>query len=87
MLIPHELVIGDTPPAYFGAGAIASLPAIVRRAGSRALVITDAGLATTPVLPAVTGVLTAAGMPVTVFSGVHANPTTADLAAGAERTS
>src|SRR6185312_13920711 len=42
------------------------------------------GLAATPVVASVVGVLTAAGIPVTVFSGVHANPTTGDVAAGAE---
>ncbi len=83
MLIPSELAIGDTPPARFGPGAIASLPGIVQRAGRRALIVTDAALAATPVLAAVTGVLSAAGIPATVFSDVHPNPTTADLAAGA----
>ncbi|MGO8957036.1 MAG: iron-containing alcohol dehydrogenase family protein [Streptosporangiaceae bacterium] len=83
MPIPPELAIGDTPPAQFGAGSIARLPAIVQRAGSHALIVTDAALAATPVLPAVMAVLAAAGVPVTVFSGIHPNPTTADLAAGA----
>jgi alcohol dehydrogenase len=83
MLIPPELAIGDTPPAHFGAGAIARLPGIVQRAGRHALVVTDAALAATPVLPAVTEVLSAARIPVTVFSDVHPNPTTADVAAGA----
>ncbi len=83
MLVPSELAIGDTPPARFGPGAIASLPGIVQRGGRHALIVTDAALAATPVLAAVTGVLSAAGIPATVFSDVHPNPTTADLAAGA----
>jgi alcohol dehydrogenase len=59
------------------------LPGIVQRAGDQALVITDAALAATPVISAVTDALRAARIPATVFSGVHPNPTTADLAAGA----
>ena len=47
------------------------------------VVITDAGLAATPVLAAVTDVLSAAGIRAAVFSGVHPNPTTGDIAAGA----
>ncbi len=85
---PPELVIGNTPPAYFGAGAITGLPGIVAAAGAGAeaeavLVVTDAGLASTGVVASVTDVLAAAGIAVTVFSGVQPNPTTEDLAAGA----
>lgn len=83
MLIPPGLTIGDTPLGHFGAGAIAKLPGIVQRAGGQALVITDAALAATPIIAAVTEALSAAGTPATVFSGVHQNPTTSDLAAGA----
>jgi alcohol dehydrogenase len=80
-----ELIISPTPRAHFGAGAIAGLPGIVRGAGGDAVVvITDAALAATPVVAAVTGVLRADGMPVTVFDGVHPNPATGDLAAGAD---
>jgi alcohol dehydrogenase len=58
---------------------------VVRGTGAGAVVVvTDTGLAATPVVASVTGGLEAAGMPVTVFRGVHANPTTADLAAGAD---
>ena len=46
--------------------------------------VTDAALAATPVVASVAGVLEAAGIPVTVFRGVHPNPTTGDVAAGAE---
>ncbi len=45
--------------------------------------ITDAALAATPVISAVTEALSAARTPTTAFSGVHPNPTTSDLAAGA----
>ena len=80
-----ELVISPTPRAHFGVGAVGGLPGIVRGTGAgAAVVVTDAALAATPVVASVTGVLEAAGMPVTVFGGVHANPTTGDLAAGAD---
>jgi alcohol dehydrogenase len=81
-----ELVIAPTPTAHFGAGAVGKLPGIVRGLGGAAvLVVTDAALAATPVVASVVGVLDAAGLPVTVFSGVHPNPTTGDLAAGAQQ--
>jgi alcohol dehydrogenase len=81
---PPELVIGTTPAAHFGAGSIARLPGLISAAGGQsALVVTDGALAATGVIAAVTELLAAAGLPVTVFSGVHPNPITADLAAGA----
>src|SRR5260370_444673 len=80
-----EIAITPTPIAHFGAGAVGKLPAIVRGTGSEAaVVVTDAGLAATPVVAAVTDLLSAAGIMVSVFSGVHPNPTTGDLAAGAD---
>jgi alcohol dehydrogenase len=72
-----EIVIAPTPNAHFGAGAVGKLPGIVRGLGSDGVVVvTDAALAATPVVARVTGVLEAARIPVTVFSGVHPNPTT-----------
>jgi len=80
-----ELVLSPTPAAHFGVGAVGRLPGIVRGTGRHAaLVVTDAALAATPVVASVTSVLEAAGIPVTVFRGVHPNPTTGDVAAGAE---
>jgi alcohol dehydrogenase len=80
-----ELVLSPTPSAHFGAGAVGQLPAIVRGTGAdAAVVVTDAALAATPVVAGVTGMLEAAAIPVTVFRGVHPNPTTDDLAAGAD---
>jgi alcohol dehydrogenase len=82
--VPSELTIGTTPKAYFGAGATATLPALVTAAGGAAvLLVTDAALAATPVIARVLEVLSAANQSATVFSGVHPNPTTADIAAGA----
>jgi alcohol dehydrogenase len=57
---------------------------VVRAAGADAvLVVTDAALAATPVIATVLDVLAAAALSASVFDGVHPNPTTGDLAAGA----
>ncbi|HEY2313536.1 MAG TPA: iron-containing alcohol dehydrogenase, partial [Streptosporangiaceae bacterium] len=81
---PPELAIGTTPTAHFRAGAIARLPELISAAGGQsALVVTDGTLAATAVIAAVAELLSAAGLPATVFSDVHSNPTTSDLAAGA----
>ncbi|HTS96841.1 MAG TPA: iron-containing alcohol dehydrogenase [Streptosporangiaceae bacterium] len=83
-LAGSELLISPTPTAYFGAGAAGRLPGVVRGVGGDAVVVvTDAALAATGVVASITAALAAAGMPVTVFSGVHPNPTTSDLADGA----
>ena len=59
-----ELIISPTPRAHFGAGAVAGLAGIVRgTGGGTVVVITDAALAATPVVAAVTGVLEADGIP------------------------
>jgi alcohol dehydrogenase len=82
---PSELLIGATPAGHFGPGSIGRLPAIIASAGGdAALIVTDAALAATPVVATVTGLLAAAGLPATVFDGVHPNPTTADIGAGAD---
>jgi alcohol dehydrogenase len=82
------LVISPTPAAHFGAGAAGRLPAIVRGTGRDAVVlVTDAALAATPVVADVAGTLEADGIPVTVFGRVHPNPTTGDLADGADAVS
>src|SRR5262249_13022586 len=70
---------------HFGIGSIGRLPDILREVGGdTVLVVTDAALAATPVIASVTRALETAGIPATVFSGVHPNPTTGDLAAGAD---
>jgi alcohol dehydrogenase len=72
------------PVAHFGPGAASQLLRIVRQAGADAvLIVTDAALARTPVIPAVVAPLETADIPVSVFDGVHPNPTTDDIAAGA----
>src|SRR5262249_4597813 len=76
-------VIEPKPVAYFGAGAIARLPAVVRATGAdQVIVVTDAAMGPTPVIATVQAVLADAGIPSRLFSGVHPNPTTDDLAAG-----
>jgi alcohol dehydrogenase len=78
-------VITPKPVAYFGMGAIAKLPGIVRGTGAdHVVVVTDAALAATPVVTTVLDILLDAGLPSHVFTGVHPNPTTDDLAAGAD---
>ena len=78
------LVIEARGAAYFGAGAVAKLPGIVRGLGADyVVVVTDAALADGPVITQVLGILLDAGLPSHVFSGVHPEPTTDDLAAGA----
>ena len=80
-----RIVLTPMPPTHFGAGAIDGLAGIARGAGGdAAVIVTDQGLAATAMVASVTGVLTAAGLPVTVFSDVHPNPTSGDVAAGAD---
>jgi alcohol dehydrogenase len=83
--VTPSFTIGAQPTAHFGVGAIGNLPQIVRRIGADAgvVLVTDAALATTSVVASVMAVLKDAGLAVLVFSGVHPNPTTDDLAAGA----
>src|SRR5260221_9908361 len=84
-LASTELVIAPTPSAHFAAGGISKLgPLAAAAGGARAMIITDAGMLATPVIDAVLTSLADAGVTSTVFSGVHANPTTDDLAAGAD---
>jgi alcohol dehydrogenase len=74
------LSLTPTPAAHLGAGKVRMLGEL---AGTGSvLVVTDPGIAATPVLDAVRDALSAGE--VAVFSGVHANPTTNDIAAGAD---
>ena len=95
-LASAQLAISPTPTAHFGAGGVAKLGSIltginpvagvgqVAGTGPPAAVnVTDAGLAATPVIAEVRAAAEEAGLTVTVFSGVHANPSTDDVAAGA----
>jgi len=80
-----RFVLGSTVLTHFGAGTINELPGIVRSTGSSAvLVVTDPMLATTPVMARVLEELAKSGIRAAVFAGVHPNPTTRDVAAGAQ---
>lgn len=80
----EEFVIEPQPAAYFGVGAIARLPAVIRATGAeQVVVVTGGALAAAPVIATVLAVLADAGLPARLFTGVHQNPTTDDLAAGA----
>ncbi len=80
-----QLAIAPTPTAHFGAGGIHKLGTLLGATGcSAAVIVTDAGLLSTPVIGAVRAALDEAGLPAVVFSGVHPNPTTDDVAAGAK---
>ena len=79
-----RIVLTPTPAAHFGAGAIDTVAGIVHGAGANvAVIVTDPGLAGTAVVASVADVMAESGIAVTVFSEVHANPTTGDVAAGA----
>jgi alcohol dehydrogenase len=79
------VLIAPKPAAHFENGAIKQLPGIVRETGADAvMIVTDAALARTPVIGTVAYELAEAEIPVHVFTGVHPNPTTDDLAAGAD---
>src|SRR5215472_17766278 len=84
-LASASLAIAPTPTAHFGVGSLTKLGQVLAATGcAKAVIITDAGLAATPVVAAVRAAAGDAGIQVTTFSGVHANPTTDDLAAGAD---
>ncbi len=87
-LASAQLAISPTPTAHFGAGSVGKLGAILSGIAApsdppTAVIVTDAGLAATPVIASVRAAAEEAGLSVTVFSGVHANPSTDDVAAGA----
>ncbi len=77
--------IAPRPAAHFGVGAIGRLPGLVRATGAgQVVVVTDAALASTPVIATVMTMLADAGLPARLFAGVHPNPTTDDIAVGAD---
>ena len=69
----------------FGCGAVRKLPSCLEETGIRKpLIVTDPGVAATPVLTAVTSVLDEAGVPFASFCGVHGNPIEEDVLQSAE---
>jgi alcohol dehydrogenase class IV len=80
-----RFVLTPMPAAHFGAGAVGELPGLVRGTGSSAAVIvTDPALAGSPVVARVGDVLAADGLTAAVFAGVRPNPSTDDVAVGAD---
>lgn len=70
----------------FGVGAVQKLPQILADLGvRRPLLVTDGGLAKTPVLGQVTAPLDAAAVAWTLFDGVEPNPTEQSVFPGVER--
>jgi alcohol dehydrogenase class IV len=68
-----------------GPGRIAALPKACRSYGlARPLLVTDRGLAKTDLVAGIVGRVRGAGIPVSVFSDVKANPTEANLRAGVD---
>ncbi len=69
----------------FGAGRIAELPEHCRSLGMRRpLLVTDAGLATLPMIANAVGSCRGAGLECAVFSDVQPNPVEANVTAGVE---
>jgi alcohol dehydrogenase class IV len=67
----------------FGTGRLAELGAAAASCGmARPLLVTDANLAAMPMVADALGVLSGAGLPAAVFSGVRANPVEANILAG-----
>ncbi|MBI5765393.1 MAG: iron-containing alcohol dehydrogenase [Planctomycetes bacterium] len=69
----------------FGSGTLRRLgPIVVEECGTRALLVTDPGIVKAGHVERATASLREAGVEVTVFSGVHENPTTEHVAAGVQ---
>lgn len=84
-LATQSLTLDPKPTAHFGCGAVSMTGSIAASLGAQhALIVTDAFLATTPVVGAVRSSLHAAGITVTVFDGVAPNPTTTAVDAGSD---
>ncbi len=79
-----SLDLAPLPDTYFGPGKLSVLPTLIRSTGcDRVVLVTDKSLVQTAVVSWVLDVVTA-GIPVHVFSGVSANPTTHNIAQGAD---
>jgi alcohol dehydrogenase class IV len=86
-------VFNTTKSVQFGAGALARLGDLAQATmGARVMLITDPGMMATGIIERAMGILAAAGVDVTLFSGVQADPpeavvhaaTEAAMAAGAQ---
>jgi len=72
------------PTTVFGPGTSSALAEQIRPHGSRAFVVTDAGVLGAGIVEPITDALAAQDMEWTVFSGVDPNPTDMNVAAGVD---
>lgn len=80
-----ELNLDPKPYAYFGRGRVAETGRVLAETGATsALIVTDAFLATSPVVASVRASLEAVGIAVSIFDGVTPNPTTTSVDAGSD---
>lgn len=80
-----ELDLDPKPYAYFGRGRVREVGTVTAATGATsALIVTDAFLATSPVVDAVRESLESAGIVVSIFDGVTPNPTTTSVDAGSD---
>src|SRR5438128_662455 len=83
--LPMPSVMSFPTRIIHGRGAVRELPAELKRAGVRkVLLVTDKGILQAGLLRFVTPLLEQAGMPFTVFSEFDPNPTDADALKGIE---
>jgi len=83
--LPGEFEVRPGPRLVVGPGAVGRLGALARQLGAgRAVVVSDPGIVAAGHTAAAVESLAAAGVVSSVFSAFGENPTTADVAAGAE---
>ncbi len=84
-LATKQFVVASLPVTYFGAGCIGKLPDVVLGTGCNvALIVTDRALEDTPVVARVLAALKAKRIKTAMFTDVRPNPTTDNVAAGAD---
>ncbi len=80
--MPDAFASRPSPKIVFGPGTLGELPALVREVGGTAVfLVTDTGLIRAGHAARATALLTAAGIPVTLYDHAHENPSEADAAA------
>ena len=80
--MPEPFASRPAPKIVFGPGTLGELPALVREVGgSSVFLVSDLGIARAGHLGRAQRLLEAAGIPVSVFTATHENPTEADAAA------
>jgi alcohol dehydrogenase len=80
-----QLDLDPKPYARFGRGRVSEVGSVTAATGATsALIVTDAFLATSPIVAAVRAALESSYIAVTVFDGVAPNPTTTAVDAGSD---